>query len=174
MSKYAKFRGFTLVELLIVIVVIGILSVMMVFSSTEAVSSAKAATIISDLRQLKTAALAYYADNLDEVGASNWPGFDDPATELKVWNYLSTNTADKIQSAHSSGEDDVNYKYSLGGKHGNWFVWCRVYKEDKVRAKLYSRKETLKLVGCNEPHSKVSQDLKLDSSGQHYVGMLIR
>ena len=65
-------KGFTLVELLIVIVVIGILSAMMMLSSTEAVSSARAADIISDLRNLKTAALAWYADNLDFVEGADF------------------------------------------------------------------------------------------------------
>ena len=60
-----KRKGFTLVELLIVIVVIGILSAMMMLSSTEAVSSAKASNIVSNLRNLKTAALAWYIDSMD-------------------------------------------------------------------------------------------------------------
>ena len=51
-------KGFTLVELLIVIVVIGILSAMMMLSSTESVASAKANNIISNLRNLKTAVTA--------------------------------------------------------------------------------------------------------------------
>lgn len=42
-----KRKAFTLVELLIVIVVIGVLAAMMMLSSNEAVSSAKAAKIIS-------------------------------------------------------------------------------------------------------------------------------
>ena len=65
MKRNMKRRGFTLVELLIVIVVIGILSAMMMLSSTEAVTSAKASNIVSNLRNLKTAALALYIDNLD-------------------------------------------------------------------------------------------------------------
>ncbi|MBQ3763726.1 MAG: prepilin-type N-terminal cleavage/methylation domain-containing protein, partial [Synergistaceae bacterium] len=60
-----KRKGFTLVELLIVIVVIGILSAMMMLSSTEAVTSARANNIVSNMRNLKTAALEYYVDNRD-------------------------------------------------------------------------------------------------------------
>ena len=67
MKGNAKREGFTLVELLIVIVVIGVLSAMMMLSSTEAVSSAKAAKVINNLRQLKTAALSWYMDNIDKV-----------------------------------------------------------------------------------------------------------
>ncbi|MBQ7196416.1 MAG: type II secretion system protein [Synergistaceae bacterium] len=67
MKNFSQRKGFTLVELLIVIVVIGVLSAMMMLSSTEAVSSAKAATIISDMRVLKTAVLEWYMDNLDKV-----------------------------------------------------------------------------------------------------------
>ncbi|MBQ6969090.1 MAG: prepilin-type N-terminal cleavage/methylation domain-containing protein, partial [Synergistaceae bacterium] len=55
-----KRKGFTLVELLIVIVVIGILSAMMMMSSTEATTSAKVTAIVSNLRNLKTAGLAFY------------------------------------------------------------------------------------------------------------------
>ena len=61
-----KRKGFTLVELLIVIVVIGILSAMMMLSSTEAVTSAKASNIVSNLRNMKTAVLAYVADHVDD------------------------------------------------------------------------------------------------------------
>lgn len=60
-------KGFTLVELLIVIVVIGILSAMMMFSSTEAVSSAKASNVTSNLRNLRTAITAWYLENTDKI-----------------------------------------------------------------------------------------------------------
>lgn len=64
MKSSSKRSGFTLVELLIVIVVIGILAAMMMLSSTEAVSSARANNIISNMRNIKTAATAWYLDNI--------------------------------------------------------------------------------------------------------------
>ncbi len=60
-------RGFTLVELLIVIVVIGILTTMMMLSATEMAASADATAIIANLHNWKTAALEWYADNMDRV-----------------------------------------------------------------------------------------------------------
>ena len=63
-------KGMTLVSLMIVIAVIGILSAMMIFSSTEAIATAKAAKIIANLQILKRATIAWYADNRDKVNAN--------------------------------------------------------------------------------------------------------
>lgn len=170
--KKSMRKGFTLVELLIVIVVIGILSAMMMLSSTEAVSSARAADIISDLRNLKTAALAWYADNLDYVenrsgatapdGVTGTGGFD--SVKLKnckdsIWKYL--------------GNDGVkgNYDFSEGtSTSGTWYVWCEI-KDPNVAGKLVSRKGSVGLWGAADPKSTTSADLTTSSK---YVGMFIR
>jgi len=60
-------RAFTLVELLIVIIIIGVLAGMVMLSAESAISSAKAARILADLRNMKAAALLYRADN------GSWP-----------------------------------------------------------------------------------------------------
>ena len=60
-----KRKGFTLVELLIVIVVMGILAAMMSISSSEAKLSADASNIVNKLRNIKTAAMQMYVDELD-------------------------------------------------------------------------------------------------------------
>lgn len=71
MKRCYTHKGFTLVELLIVIVVIGILSAMMMIAANEFIASAKANNIIANLTTLKKATLAWYMDNLDKVVASN-------------------------------------------------------------------------------------------------------
>lgn len=58
-------KGFTLVELLIVIVIIGILAAAMMLSSGSATASAEASNIISNLRGLKAASVMLYADSMD-------------------------------------------------------------------------------------------------------------
>jgi general secretion pathway protein G len=63
----ARKGGFTLVELLIVIMIIAILAGMMLLATGSATDGAEATKIVNDLRNLKSAALLYYADTL------TWP-----------------------------------------------------------------------------------------------------
>jgi general secretion pathway protein G len=60
-------RGFTLVELLVVIMIISVLAGMMLLATGVSMNSTEAAKIMSDLRNLKGAALLYYGDHL------KWP-----------------------------------------------------------------------------------------------------
>lgn len=55
-------RGFTLVELLVVIAIIGVLAGIVSPSAFKAVDKAKVAKVVQDLRSIRAAALAYYAD----------------------------------------------------------------------------------------------------------------
>ena len=59
--------GFTLVELLIVIIIIGILAGGMMMVAGAGTDKANATKIVSDLRNMKSAALMYYADK------TSWP-----------------------------------------------------------------------------------------------------
>ena len=82
--------GFTLVELLIVIVVIGVLSAMIMFAANEFIETSRAATVISNLKNLKSAVMFWYVDNQDKlVRQSNngaylvkYNGYQSPVQEL--------------------------------------------------------------------------------------------
>ena len=66
-------KGFTLVELLIVIVIIGVLAAAMLLASGAATASAEASNIVSNLRSLKSASLMFFSDNMDALMATPAP-----------------------------------------------------------------------------------------------------
>lgn len=153
-------RGFTLVELLIVIVVIGVLSAMMMLSSTEAVSSARASNIVSNLRNLKTAALAFYVDHVDSY---------DRAT---VTDNIKGHKPDIMKYMGNDG-GNVTGDYTFTGTTSNtWYVYYKIQNDANVRTKLAGRAKSTGLIGFStEPTSNVTSG---DYVNQEYVGMLIR
>lgn len=62
-EKPFKLKGFTLIEMLVVISIIGLLSTLMATSVSNALTQAKATASISNLRQLGLATMNYVADH---------------------------------------------------------------------------------------------------------------
>ena len=89
--KKSMRKGFTLVELLITIAVMGVLSLMMILSSAESVASANASNIISDMTNIKIAALAYLVDHDDEIDKAG-KNFDLSKVSPDVMKYLDQST----------------------------------------------------------------------------------
>ena len=160
-------KGFTLVELLIVIVVIGVLSAMMILSSTEAVSTAKATKVISDMRVLKTATLAWYMDNLDsiedhEVGGDKGFHIKIGNTWQRIHEYLNKNP-DAFTKYLGSGSLDLNkninwtsktqtyaseggYSVYMGKANTVCYIVHGVPKDEKLRSKLTSKAKSAGLL----------------------------
>ncbi|MBQ9389563.1 MAG: type II secretion system protein [Synergistaceae bacterium] len=166
-------RGFTLVELLIVIVVIGILSAMMMLSSTEVAVSAKANNIVVAMRQWKTAALAWYADNADRVDSegsifegrlytdknSGRSNFAENVKPSEIAKYLNGNYTDDWTVNTGLGAYHIKDKASNmefwtdhvnGGK--TWLIGCQFADNDndkRLIQKLAGRAASAGLVYKN-------------------------
>lgn len=140
-----KRRGFTLVELLIVIVVIGVLSAMMMLSSTEAVTSARASNIVSNLRNLKTAALAWYADHLDIAENANFKFDNDTASPTSPT--IASKDVLKYMNNDNSGSF-AGYKI-YGSAKADWYVTYEGARDSRVGQKLAGRASSVGLVAGN-------------------------
>ena len=132
-----KRKGFTLVELLIVIVVIGILSAMMMLSSTEAVTSAKASNIVSNLRNMKTAVLAYVADHVDDFNSTKQLSTHDILPYLRKAETIGTD--EKIEGYWVINKDGVLY---VACDLGNASICANDSEKTAVRNKLIGRAKT--------------------------------
>ena len=191
MKREMKRKGFTLVELLIVIVVIGILSAMMMLSSTEAVSSARANNIISNLRNLKTAVLSWYMDNLDRVAITT--GNDGKITKVQITDkegknpqnltvFVNSEDGNKEILKYLNNGDAVTLKGGTEGSYGdgvyfikdtkykNWYI-CTKVPDANVRNKLASRAKNAGLVGKAAPTG--DENITTPYSDAQYVGTLV-
>lgn len=136
-------KGFTLVELLIVVAVIGVLAVMMTMSSSEAVDVAGANTILSNLQTLKTAAYQMY---MHESSV----GFMDIA--FAGDNVVGDSTVAKVLKKYLGKDDskiigDDTSNYGLVGSSSAWYVLYKFADTDttgvKTRLKAVAKKAEL-------------------------------
>ena len=122
MKKCSKQKGFTLVELLIVIIVIGILTAMMILSSTESVTTAKAIKIISDLSLLKRAVNAWYLDNYTRLNKTDNGYYVDATYNASSKKYTGGTRLHDYLNDHS--EEIAKYFSNAGASFnstkGNW------------------------------------------------------
>ena len=141
-------KGFTLVELLIVIAVLGSLGAMMSYSSSGAVDSADAAKIISNLQSLKIAALQMYIEE-PEIASKTSIVFND-ATAVST---SDTRTIAAVLGAYLGKKADAltasgaAKKYGLVGDASHWYVVYALDTDDSagVKAKLAAQANAVDL-----------------------------
>lgn len=138
-----KRKGFTLVELLIVVAVIGVLAAMMTMSSTEAIDSAGANTVLNNLQSLKTAAMSMYMED-SEVASYTEIKIEDTDVITKLAKYLG-----KKYSANSVSLGNAAGKYAIVGNELTWYVVYQLADSDtpNMRTKLAAKAKGADLLG---------------------------
>jgi len=114
-------RGFTLVEVLIVVAIIGILSNIAIPQVQEALWRARAASIVSDYMLVRKAALEFYRDNnrMPKNGTVNKPAVElDPYLKGKVdWihpnPWVGAYVWENWENARHAQKTGIKYGFSL-------------------------------------------------------------
>ena len=116
-------KGFTLVELLIVIGVIGILGAMGMVSGTEATNIANATKIVEEFKVISAAMNMYYADNKAtcEAGVTGSTILDG------IKPYMKSVSSIVAGGTHSAG------KYMINVTNGQWWL---AYKLQETNSKV--------------------------------------
>ena len=167
-------RGFTLVELLIVIVVIGVLSAMMMLSSTEAVSSAKASNFIVKLKHMQKAAIALYLDSIDYF-AEKSSAFS-AKQDLYSTNKNPELKIELLRKYLSRDDEDIksrNYEFAMSPE-GAWYIKGikvnpKELKDANVRRKIAGRAQSVGLL-CNTWRTEKDGGNVKGGKGKFYYG----
>jgi general secretion pathway protein G len=152
-------KGFTLVELLIVIVIIGILAGGMMLASGAATATATATTIVSDLKSLASAAVLFQADNMD-----------DTAAEATISSKGIESLYGYMQDSQKVDKEKSNYTFTVNKTNGP-VTWWISYKDGRLTDSKVKEKVALKAkdVGLYNKAENADANLFTATDGEVFI-----
>ncbi len=155
-------KGFTLVELLIVIGVIGILSAMAMIGGSEANSIAQANKIVEEFRIIGAAMNMYYADNRKEIEteAAKISGADVPG-KIKEGIAAYMKDTSSIVADASATAATTEGKYTIIVSKGAWWLGYKLPAANSKVAKILENKsssESLRNAMVDEEETAATTD----------------
>ncbi|MBQ7216522.1 MAG: type II secretion system protein [Synergistaceae bacterium] len=115
MKKFRK--GFTLLELLVVIGVMGLMSSMAMIAGQQATDAARANNIADGLEKAASAMMMYYGDNSDIIAVE---GIGD-STTIKIADLVSGASA-YLKRTGSDEDEDMLIASTATNKDGKYYV----------------------------------------------------
>ncbi|WP_425060706.1 hypothetical protein SCACP_14480 [Sporomusa carbonis] len=106
-------KGFTLVELMVVIAILGVLAALLVPRLTTSTDAAKDAKLKADLRSLDSALVQYYANN------NQYPA-NLSAAKTSLQNYISSWPKDAKGNDIQYGPNGNGYDLAGADSKNNW------------------------------------------------------
>jgi type IV pilus assembly protein PilA len=114
-------KGFTLIELLIVVAILGIIAAVVIPNLGAFMTTGKLSAANSEVENVKTASLAYYAEN------EAWAGSSANLTNFLAGNLTGSYTFDTNYGwvINGTGWSGINWQDGVSGVNGAHGKWIR-------------------------------------------------
>ena len=134
-----KRKGFIVIEIVIISIITVVLGAVIFFMNSDADSSAQASRIISNFRNMKTAAVAWQQDNHGHIrqGSHN---------RHEILKYLKSRTPLKL--ADDSGEQG-SYMLRLTDDGKSLYIGYELDDNNGIKRKLTAKAEAAELLGSD-------------------------